>query len=103
MHFWLHTLKLFSAALQQQAPPQYAIEYRYFMNPTQLTRHDIESNDSNIWQLQSMVRKAQQNFFFEHLIRKNSNRFIRDTWLKWLGKCMAANKVDRVFSSRYSQ
>jgi len=70
------------------------------MNPTQLTRHEIESNDSNIWQLQSMVRKEQQNFLSEHLIRKNSKRFIRDTWLKWFGKCIAANKVDRVFCFR---
>ena len=43
--------------------------------------------------LQSLVRKAQHSFFFEHLIRKKSNRLIRGTWLKWLGKCMHANKV----------
>ncbi len=59
--------------------------FRFFMNPTQLTKHDIESNDSNISQLQSMVRKKQQNFLSEHLIRKNSKPFIRDTWLKWFG------------------
>lgn len=81
------------AALQQQQPLQYNVEYRYFMNPTQLTRHDIDSNDNSIWQLNSMVRKVQQEFFFEHLIRKNSNRFIRDTWLNWIGKCMHANKA----------
>ena len=40
-----------------------------------------------------MVRKSQQAFFFEHIIRKNSSRLIRDTWLRWLGKCMFANKA----------
>lgn len=84
---------LLAALQQQQQASQYSIEYRYFMNPTRLTKGDIESNDNNIWQFQTMVRKAQQAFFFEHLIRKNSSRFIRDTWLKWVGKCMHLNKA----------
>jgi len=72
---------------------QLTVEYRYFTNPTQLTRRDIEINERNIWQIQSMIKKQQNQFFFDHLIRKNSNRLVRDLWLKWLGKCMFANKA----------
>jgi len=90
-------ITLCKAALQaQQQALQYSVEYRYFTNPTQLTKRDIELNDNSIWQMQSMIRKAQQDFFFDHLIRKNSCRFIRDTWLKWLAKCMHANKVSGI-------
>ena len=92
----LHANPLMAALQQHQQglqAVQLGVEYRYFSNPTQQTKRDIESNENSIWQIQSLVRKAQQSFFFEHLIRKNSNRLIRDTWLKWLGKCMHANKA----------
>ncbi len=85
-----HSLPIASQARQSQ---QMHIEYRYFSNPTQLTKRDIEINEKNIWQIQLMIKKQQNSFFFEHLIRKNSNRLIRDMWLKWLGKCMYANKA----------
>jgi len=85
-----HSLPIATSGRQSQ---QLNIEYRYFTNPTQLTKRDIESNEKNIWQIQLMIKKQQQSFFFEHLIRKNSNRLIRDLWLKWLGKCMFAHKA----------
>lgn len=90
---FIYKYVFYLAALQQNQQPQFAIEYRYFTNPTQLTKRDIELNDNSIWQFQGMVRKSQQAFFFEHIIRKNSSRLIRDTWLRWLGKCMHANKA----------
>jgi hypothetical protein len=75
------------------APPAYTIEYRYFTNPTSLTKRDIELNEFNIKQAQSFIRNALKNLFFDHLIKTNSNAKIRDLWLKWLGECLHDNKV----------
>lgn len=74
-------------------PPAFTIEYRYFTNPTSLTKRDIELNEFNIKQAQSFIRNALKNFFFDHLIKTNSNAKIRDLWLKWLGECLNDNKV----------
>ena len=63
-------------------PPSFTIEYRYFTNPTSLTKRDIELNEFNMKQAQSFIRNALKNFFFDHLIKTNSNSKIRDLWLK---------------------
>ena len=69
-----------------------AVEYRYFTDPSHLTKRDIEINEKNIWQTQSLIHKEQLSLFFEFLVRKNSCKAIRDLWLRWLGECLQANR-----------
>jgi ubiquitin conjugation factor E4 A len=68
------------------------VEYRYFTNPTQLTKRDIEINEANIKQNQLLIKTAQKAFFYDHLIKSNSNAKVRNIWLRWLGLCLKHNK-----------
>ncbi len=68
-------------------------EYRYFTNPTQLTRQDVEINEKNLHQAQTLIKSVLAQFFYDHLIKQNSHEQIRNLWLKWLSMCIEDNRA----------
>lgn len=77
--------------------------YKYFLNPTQLTRQDVEIAERNMHDIQRLVKKEINKFFYENLIKTNSNQRIRSAWLRWLGACLDDNKAKAQEWSNYAQ
>ena len=101
-----HTLPLFK---QQQAPNPFSLnaspnlEYRYFKNPSTLTKRDVDLTESNIWQAQKLIKTEMRSFFYDYLIKQNSNAKIRQAWLKWVGDCLNENYKKSQEWNHYSQ
>ncbi|CAF0817504.1 unnamed protein product [Brachionus calyciflorus] len=66
-------------------------QFRYFLNPTGITRQDVDIAEKNMHQSQSLINRELNSFFYEHLIR-SSNLKTRNLWLKWVSKCIQDNK-----------
>lgn len=77
--------------------------YKYFLKPTQLTRQDVEIIERNMHNVQQLIKKEQHKFFYESLIKTNSNQRIRNAWLRWLGACLEDNKAKAQEWSNYAQ
>lgn len=83
------------------AEPQH--QFRYFLTPGQMTRQDVEINEKNMHMAQQIINKEINRFFYDHLIKTNSNAKIRNIWLKWVGKCMSDNKSKSQEWTNYNQ
>lgn len=77
-------------------------QYRYFQNPTQLTRQDVEIIERNMHELQRATNKHLHAFFHDKLIKSNSNQRIRSEWLRWMGACLGDNKARAQEWSNYA-
>ncbi|RNA43137.1 Ubiquitin conjugation factor E4 A [Brachionus plicatilis] len=78
-------------------------QFRYFLNTSHMTRHDIEINEKSMHQAQSLISSELVFFFYDHLIKTNSNAKIRNLWLRWCSRCMTDNKAKCQEWSNYGQ
>jgi hypothetical protein len=103
-----HTLPLFKQEHQQAQNPfnlnaSSNLEYRYFKNPSTLTKRDVDLTESNMWQAQKLIKTEMRSFFYDFLIKQNSNAKIRQAWLKWVGDCLDENYKKSQEWNHYSQ
>jgi hypothetical protein len=70
-----------------------SIQYKFFLNPGRLTKQDVEINEKNMHQAQLLIKKELHSFFYEHLIKMNSNLKIRHLFFNWVGTCLDENKA----------
>jgi hypothetical protein len=79
------------------------MEYKYFKNPAQLTKRDVDLAEQSISQAQKLIKSELKAFFYDHLIKQNSNARIRNLWLKWTGDCLSDNSKKSQEWNNYSQ
>ena len=66
--------------------------YKYFQNPGQMTRQDVNITENNMHQTQQLIKKEMLAFFYDKLIKTNSNQTIRMKLLRWIGECLRTTK-----------
>lgn len=77
--------------------------YKYFQNPGQMTRQDVNITENNMHQTQHLIKKEMLAFFYDKLIKTNSNQTIRMKLLRWIGECLEDNKAKAQEWSNYAQ
>lgn len=78
-------------------------QFRFFLNTGHMNRQDIEINEKNMHQAQNLISRELVYFFYDHLIKTNSNAKIRNLWLRWCSECMSDNKAKCQEWSNYGQ
>lgn len=78
-------------------------QFRFFLSTSRMTRQDIEINEKNMHQAQTLITKELVFFFYDHLVKTNSNAKIRNLWLRWCSECMTDNKAKCQEWSNYGQ
>lgn len=78
-------------------------QYKYFLNPTRLTRQDVEIAERNMHSTQRLINNSIHKFFYDGLIKTNSNNRIRASFFKWLGMCLDDNRGKAQEWSNFAQ